>query len=136
MPQDGAPHPEFVVIHTYTRREALADGVLVDATVGELAEVTRQHFKIHVAMTAEVHALLERAVENPRCHNDYRGVWHDVCSLLRTTITRSRAEVSDTLLFQVRITGAGPTDLWTLKALCGPDDEGAPCLTILLPDED
>jgi hypothetical protein len=23
-----------------------------------------------------------------------------------------------------------------LKALCGPNDDGAPCITVLLPDED
>ncbi len=34
-----------------------------------------------------------------------RGVWHDVCSCLRTAITR-------------RGTVASPTDLWTINEIC------------------
>jgi hypothetical protein len=125
------------VIFAYSRQEAIEDGVLVDATVGELAEVTRQHFKVHVAMTAAVYAVLERAVENRRHLNDYRGVWHDVCWMLRIAISRRPAESSTPeLLFRVIITGAGRSKTWTLKAVMGPDDEGDPCLTIMLPEED
>jgi hypothetical protein len=125
------------VIFAYTRREAIEDGVLVDATVGDLAEVTRQHFKVHVAMTAAVFGILERAVENPRHLNDYKGVWHDVCWMLRIAISRQPAERSSSeLLFRVIITGAGRSKNWIFKGVMGPDDEGEPCLTIMLPDED
>jgi hypothetical protein len=128
---------EMPVIFAYTRQDAIEDGVLVDATVGDLAEVTRQHFKVHVAMTAAVYGVVERAVQNPRCANDYKGVWHDVCWMLRIAISRQPAERSSPeLLFRVVITGAGPSKNWTFKAVMGPDDEGEACLTIMLPDED
>jgi len=126
------------VIDTYSRQEAIEDGVLVDATVGDLAEVTRQHFKVPVAMTAAVWDLVEKAVLNPRHGNDRKGVWHDICSVLRTTISRQPAETSSSeLLFRVIVTGVHPTQtLQSLKAIMGPDDDGGPCLTILLPEED
>lgn len=133
------PEPPFELpaIFAYTRRQAIEDGVLVDATAGDLAEVTRQHFKVHVAMTSTVYAILERAVESRRHCNDYRGVWHDICWMLRVTIRRHPAWSSiPELLFRVIITGAGPSKYWTLKAVMGPDDEGEPCLTIMLPEED
>jgi uncharacterized protein DUF6573 len=127
----------FDLISVYTRRQAIADGVLVDASAGDLAPVTRQHFRVPVAMTAAVYGILERAVASPRHENDHRGVWHDVCSVLRSAISRRPAEGSGPeLLFRVIITGAGRSRYWTFKAVMGPDDEGAPCLTIMLPEED
>ncbi len=97
------------IIFAYTRHDAIEDGVLVDATVGF----------------------------GPRCANDYKGVWHDICWMLRIAISRQLAERSSPeLLFRVVITGAGPSKNWTFKAVMGPDDEGEACLTIMLPDED
>jgi uncharacterized protein DUF6573 len=129
-----APPLEMPLISTYTRQQAIEDGVLVDANDGELAEVTRQHFRVHVAMTAAVFAILEHALKSRRHSNDLRGVWHDVCWSLRITISRQPEDSSmPELLFRVI---AGRTTCWTFKALMGPDDEGVPCLTIMLPEED
>jgi hypothetical protein len=30
----------------------------------------------------------------------------------------------------------GPPPLVRLKAICGPDDDGSPCITVMLPEED
>jgi hypothetical protein len=133
----ACPLEDFDLISVYTRQQAIEDGVLVDASTGDLALVTRQHFRIPVAMTAAVYGILERAIANPRHANDYLGVWHDVCSVLRTAISRRPAESSTpVLLFRVLTTGAGRSRYWTLKAVVGPDDLGAPCFTIMLPEED
>ncbi len=77
-------------IHTYSRRQAIDDGVLIDAMVGELAEVSRQHYKYPVAMTDGVFGLIRRAVENKRHCNDYRGVWHDVLYMSRVAPVKRR----------------------------------------------
>src|SRR5436305_4081439 len=129
-----APPLEMPLIFAYTRQQAIADGVLVDATVGELAEVTRQHFKVPVAMTAAVFGILERAVAYPRHGNDAKGVWHDICWMLRITISRLPEDASPELLFRVVITGAGRSTNWFLKVVMGPDDEGEACLTVMLAD--
>jgi hypothetical protein len=124
-------------ISVYTRADALADGVLVSAMEGDLLEVTCQHFKFPVAMTAAVASIIDRAVTNPRHANDRRGVWHDICWMLSRKIAGlpRRSSVTE-LSFTVIITGAGPGKYWTFKALMGGDDDGGACLTILLPDED
>ena len=58
--------------------------------------------------------------------------------LLRFAIRRRSGDTRE-VRFAVHVRnsnrGGTPPLVW-LKALCGPDDDGAPCLTILLPDAD
>jgi len=124
---------EADVIYTYSRAQAIEDGVLVDATIGDLAEVTRQHYKYPVAMTAAVFALMEQAVNHPKWCNDYKGVWHDILWMSRMFPVR-RWETG--CLFQVVITGTGRKRKHTLKIECGPGDDAEPVLTVMLPEED
>lgn len=121
------------IISVYTRAQAIEDGVLIDANKGDLAEVTRQHYKVPVAMTAAVFGIMRRAVENKRHCNDWRGVWHDICWMGRVCY---KAIDPTTRLFRVKIIGAGRQSLYTFKAICGPSDNGSPCITVMLPDED
>jgi hypothetical protein len=114
--------------------QAIADGVLADASTGDLAEVSAQHFpSVHVAMTATVFALIEQAVASPKHANDCRGVWHDILHMSRACPVRVW---QGGRLFRVIITGTGRKRLHTLKAISHPDETGRPCLTIMLPDED
>jgi hypothetical protein len=81
--QPGHPFDGFVVVSAYTRAQAIADGLLIDASSGDLAEISTQHFPcVHVAMTAAVAALIERAVTSKLHCNDRKGVWHDVLWML------------------------------------------------------
>ena len=66
------------LISVYTREDAINDGVLVDLMTGDLAEVCRQHYKYPIACTASVWSIIETAVNNPKCYNDYAGVLHDI----------------------------------------------------------
>ena len=122
------------VIYTYTRAQAIEDGTLVDGTIGDLAEVTRQHYKYPVAMTATVFALMEQAVNNKKHCNDWRGVWHDILFMSINYITRRFDDTSH--LFEVIITGTGRKKKHTLKVVCGPGDDAEPVITIMLPEED
>jgi hypothetical protein len=64
------------VILRYTRRMAIADGVLIDAIQGDFAAVSREHFPDHhLALTAEVFALIQAAEQSG---SDLAGVWHDI----------------------------------------------------------
>ena len=132
--QPGHPFDGFTVISVYTRAQAIADGVLADASTGDLAPISAQHFpSVHVAMTATVFALIEQAVASPKHANDCRGVWHDILWMSRV----SPVQVwQGGCLFRVIITGTGRQRLHTLKAIQHPDETGRPCLTIMLPDED
>ena len=122
------------VVYTYTRAQAIEDGVLVDGNIGDLAEVTRQHYKWPVAMTAAVFALMEQAVNHPKWCNDFKGVWHDILGMSKMYITRRISKSSH--LFEVIITGTGRKRKHTLKVICGPGDDAEPVITILLPEED
>lgn len=122
------------VIYSYTRAQAIEDGTLVDGTIGDLAEVTRQHYKYPVAMTAAVFALMEQAVNNRKHCNDFKGVWHDILGMSKMYITRRLDESSH--LFEVIITGTGRKRIHELKIVCGPGDDAEAVLTIMLPEED
>ena len=121
-------------IYVYTRAQAIEDGVLIDASACDLADLTREHYKYPVAMTAAVWALIEKAVAHPKYCNDLEGVWHDVLWMSRKNITRRFDATSH--LFAVIITGTGRRRKHTLKAVCGPGDDAEPVVTIMLPDED
>lgn len=120
------------VISRYTRAQAIADGVLIDAMEGDFAEVSRQHFKYPIAMTAAVFAIIRKAVEHPKYCNDYKGVWHDILWMGRGL----RGARQDQNLFRVKIMGAGRRNVFTFKMVCGPGDTAEPVLTLMLPEED
>lgn len=120
-------------IHTYTREDALADGVLVDARIGDFEEVTHQHHPnaVPVVMTAALYQLIARAAANPRAHNDLRGVWHDVLTVARVTLRGRSLPLGTRHEFQVVITGVGRRRYHQLAVTW--DGEG---LTFLLGNED
>lgn len=121
---------DFEIIHRYTRAEAIADGVLVDAT----AMAKEAGFRYPVALTQAVWEKYVKVPPGVEAQDEAGRLW-DVLWMLRYAIDRSQSD--DTLLFQlhVRNNNAAPA-LVTLKAVCHADDDGQPCLTILLPDED
>jgi len=119
------------IVFRYTRAMAIADGVLIDATLGDFAEVSRQHFPaIHLAMTDSVFSLIRRTVE---AGGDYAGVWHDVLWMTQQGLVRL---LGNGRLFKVGLRD-GPALHWReLKILFHPGDQGEPCATVMLPEED
>ena len=131
------------IISTYSRADAIDDGVLVDANRGDLDEVSRRHFKYPIAMTAAVFELMRKAVEHPHYLNDYKGVWHDICHMSKYGIVKRFDPTCH--LFKVVITGTVGKgcrslnlrrDTHTLKMHCGPGDHAEPVLTVMMPEED
>lgn len=123
---------EFETIFTYTRKQAIEDGVLVDlsATFPEECRI----YRFPVACTSSVWTLIEEAVSNKRHGNDLKGVVWDILYMSQRGVIR-RPDPS-TVIFRVIITGTGRRKLHTLKAVCGPGDDGEPVVTIMLPEED
>ena len=122
------------VISSYTRAQAIEDGVLVDGMAGDFGEVTPEHYKWPVAMAHAVFAPIEKAVNHPKHCNDFKGVWHDVLWMSRCHKTRRISE--SVHLFLVIITGTGRKRNHTLKLVCGPGDNAEPVIAIMLPNED
>ena len=125
------------VISTYTRAQALEDGVLVDA--GPMAKEIG--FKLPVALTSAVWAdcVAWTDGDNQKMpFQDQSGRLYDVLFMASFAI-RTSANAGDRLLYELyRVprdgysTEAKPV---TLKLIIGPGDQGEPVLTILLPEE-
>lgn len=111
------------VISTYTRAQAIEDGVLVDLMRGETEEICRQHYRYPIACTASVWAMVQKAVNHPRWCNDIRGVLHDILWMSRCY--RPKGLVTE-WLFKVTITGTGRKRNHILKMHIGPGDDGQP----------
>ena len=127
-PLDSAP-----VIFRYTRRMALADGALVDATQGEFAAVSREHFPDHqLALTSGVFALVRDAVEFA-AGSDLAGLWHDILWMSRVCPVRL---LPGGHTFKVGIRSGQLLRWHELKILFHGGDHGEPCATVMLPDED
>lgn len=128
MSNDQLDDDELLVVHTYTRAEAIADGVLVDVTVWAGSDaIVGGGFKIPVAFTRAVWNLVEAP---KRSNQDTRGRAHDVIFL--ACCAAARTPNADRCAFTVRL---GRRNV-RLKLQVGPGDQGEPVATVMLPDED
>lgn len=118
-------NPFGEVIYSYTRAQAIADGVLVDLSK---IEVTRQHWKHHLACTSTVWAIIEKALQTEG--QDVNWIVHDISTMAKLAIRNAR-EVEQ-VFFKVIIAG----QTYTFKLHIGPGDAGEPVLTLMLPNED
>jgi hypothetical protein len=121
------------VIYAYTRTQALEDGVLVD--VSEIAK--EAGIKFPVALTSAVYGKYVE-VPNGITGQDETGRLWDILWMLRCAASRCRG---DTLHFQLYVRNHNQDrldhrDMVTLKAVCGPGDNGEPVITVMLPYED
>jgi hypothetical protein len=126
------------VISTYTRSQAIEDGVLIDA--GTMAN--EAGFKWPVALTADVWTdcvAWNDADSQQQVYQDQSGRLWDILYMASHAV-RTRKGSGDRLLFQLyRVPRDGrSTDavLVTLKLTVGPGDSGEPVIAILLPNED
>lgn len=121
-------------IHVCGRRQAIEEGALVDITSKYPEEA--KLFKYPVAFTEALWAKIERAT-NPAngSHNDITGIIWDILFMALHKIKRTDGTASE-YLFDVIITGLGEKAEQQLKIVVGPDDNLAPCITVMLPLED
>ena len=126
------------VISTYTRAQAIGDGVLIDT--GSMAQ--EAGFKWPVAVTSAAWADCIAWTEDDsdkQVYQDQSGRLWDVLFMASHAI-RQGSGSGDRLLFKLyRVRRDGYSKeaiLATLKLIVGPGDQGEPVITILLPDED
>lgn len=118
------------LIFAYTRQQAIADGVLVDVT-----ETAKQAgFAFPVALTQGVWAECVAVPKDDPCQDEAGRLW-DVLCMLRFAARKSDSEEIRYSLYVQKEPDGGP-ELVTLRAVCGPDDDGSPCITVMLPHED
>ena len=122
------------VIFSYSRAQAIEDGVLVDLT--EWAKETG--FRIPVACTSTI---WERYIVPPHRTKELgqseRGRAHDLLWILYNAIRSSKTAGHDQLLFEVVFLQAPKRhETVSLKAVCSPCDRHEPVITVMLPEED
>lgn len=119
------------VIFSYTRKEAIADGVLVDIT--DIAR--RVGFTLHTAVTCGAVAALTEMIRRRRpgdfekypLYRIQASTLWAMLEVLHEQIARQTGS-ADRLNFE-----CGDLKLW---AHVGPGDEGEPVLTVMLEGED
>lgn len=123
------------VIFSYSRAEAIADGVLVDVT--ETAK--EAGFKWPTAVSIAVWAMIE---PNERLRKrfgcDVKGRLWDVLWMAMFAIKQSRnggQELRYKVILPQRPNDS-PEHMVELKLHVGPGDDAEPVITIMLPDED
>src|SRR5947209_5229819 len=121
------------LIYRYTRADALRDGVLIDVS----ATAREAGFRWPVALTC---GAWERCVTVPPgvlCQDEAGRLW-DVLAVLRWAIRRQGGAARE-VRFGVHVRNddrEGTPPLLSLKAVCGPGDQGQPVLNVLLAGED
>jgi hypothetical protein len=121
------------LIHRYRRADAIRDGVLIDVS----AAAREAGFKFPVALTAAAWSKCVTVPPGVECQDEAGRLW-DVLFLLHLAIRGQKNDGAE-VRFAVHVRDdnrEGTPPLVHLKALCGPDDHGSPCVTVMVPDED
>lgn len=125
-------------IYTYSRAQAIADGVLAD-----VSQVAREAgFRIPVALTegawAECVAWSADDTEKTGVPQDESGRLWDVLWMASCAARRNRNTPTDRVAFEVfRVArGRRRATRCALVLHVGPGDAGEPVITVMLPDED
>jgi hypothetical protein len=119
------------LIHAFTRADAIRGGVLIDVS----AVAREAGIRYPVALTR---AAWQRCVAVPPgvlCQDEAGRLW-DVAWLLACAVRRCRS--GSVVRFGVHVRNDNRDrvpPLVRLKAVCGPDDDGSACMTVMLPDE-
>lgn len=125
---------EWEIIHTYSRADAIRDGVLVDVT----STASEAGFKIPVAMTAAAYEDCVRwDASDPRAQDEEGRLW-DVLTMARLA-ARDAGEVRRVIFELLRIDRHGSKETPTRARLAleiGPGDSFEPVITIMQPHED
>ena len=147
MNENRNPFEDMEVISSYSRAQAIEDGVLV-----ELPLAREAGFKFRVAVTVGVFAVLapwaqgsQGDVSKPTegqplygLGQSFDGRAWDLLAILLYEIRRgkggSRVDFAPLFLMPGSVHDR-PVPV-QFKAICGPGDEGEPTITIMLPGED
>lgn len=122
------------VVFSYSRADAIEDGVLIDLEKNDAWKaLCRQLYKYPVCFTQNLWAIIEKAVNNNRHLNDFNGVIWDV---LYMSVNASTPLDESTRIFPVIITGAGQDQHFKLMVKVHPGDNFEPVITIGLEHDD
>jgi hypothetical protein len=121
---------EFDLIFSYSRKQAIEDGVLIDVT----DTAKEAGFKWPVAVTSTVwNQYIIPHEDIVSAGQSKEGRLWDVLNVLRIASKKNGTEVFFNSTFFME---NDRHEVVRLKAVSGPGDEGEPVITIMLPEED
>ena len=122
------------VIYSYTRKQAIEDGVLID--VSEMAREAGIKYPVAVSSTVYYEYIVpdERLTDHGQ---SVEGRLWDVLWMFRINAQKNPSDIMIFGVLFVMPTCNNPQLVTVkLKAVCGPGDMGEPVITIMKPDED
>jgi hypothetical protein len=131
MTEQPSLFTNYDFVFTYTRAQAIADGVLIDVT----KTAREAGIRFPVAVTANLwHGyIVPREPSHLSCQSIEGRLW-DTLFLFHFA---AREHEGDTLFFEVSYVMRGRAQkMVKLKSVCGPGDTPEPVITIMLPFED
>jgi hypothetical protein len=117
------------VIFSYTRQEAIDDGVLID--VSKLAK--EAGYRYPVALTSALWADINDIPQSKDWQDSTGRLW-DVLHMGQDAIRRSKE--GGTVLVYSLIMHVGNRKNYTVKLVCGLGDDAEPVVTLMRPEED
>ena len=123
---------DWNVIYTYTRAQAIEDGVLIDIT----AEAKAHGFKVHTVVTDNLYRQYVEVPTGLDTEGQSRdGRLHDLLTLALFAARSSKG--TDRVYFKVSfLMEPGRLEEANTIAHIGPGDHGEPVLTLMLPEDD
>lgn len=127
--EDQTDPNNWPLLCAYTRADAIEDGFLVD--VSETAKGAG--FRYPVALTRPVYDAYVQVPPGVEGQDESGRLW----DILFMCGLKMRKTSGDRCFFEllVRNDNRRPQRV-KLKAVCAGDDEGKPCITVMMPDED
>ena len=124
---------DFPVVFSYSRAQAISDGVLHDVTL----MAREAGFRYPVAMTAVAWADCVAWPSSSGGGQSESGRLWDVLTMARVAVKRAAGDTVELTVLVVPLRGASRRpQLMRLKMVVGPGDDLEPVLTIMLPGED
>ena len=123
---------DWPIIFSYTRAQAIADGVLIDVT----AQAAEVGFKVHTVVTDHLYNMY--VVPPAGLEGEGQSVTGRLQDLLfRTLIAASTMERTDRVEYVVLfLMKPGQWEKVRILAIMGPGDQREPVLTIMLPGDE
>jgi hypothetical protein len=121
-------------ISSYSRAQAIEDGMLIDQPLTRLAK--EAGIKYHCAMTCALYGEINPSDEETSFGQDLDGRLWDMLQVFLMEIRRGPSRDRMDFFFLVQRKPAAKPEKLHLRAICGPGDDPTPVLTFMLPNED
>jgi hypothetical protein len=135
-PDKDEESPFVEVIYAYIRAQAIEDGTLVDVT--ETAKVAGIKYPTAVTETLW-NGYIELTHSLKDMGQSVQGRLWDVLflfTLAAKTSSKGCSELFYKVNFLMENENSCKLETVTIKAVCGPGDDSAPCITLMLENED